>query len=150
MAEQRPSEPESDSGAHAAVENGTSRRGFIGCVTAAGAATALDQTASASAIPADAEKLTAEHFSSFIGETFTMEGDAILSQKLKLVSVDKRDRGARPAVHRDPFALLFRAESNSVAQQTCILRNPGMGATRVMLVPVQSDSDHCFYEAIYG
>ncbi|TWU02400.1 DUF6916 family protein [Stieleria varia] len=115
----------------------TSRRGFLGCATAVGAVAALDHTASGAVMPVSPEQISAENFGSYVGETFYASSDCTPTHQLKLVSVKKHERKNLPQQFRDPFALLFRADSSTpLPQQACMLSKPGFGHVSALLVPV--------------
>lgn len=145
--EENVAETEPDQG----VSSASSRRGFLGCVTAAGAATALDQSGARLADQVTEQQLTAEYFSKHIGERFQVGGEGFEAYSMRLASVDSHPRGDRPAELRDPFSILFRAPNSiQIRQDVRTLRNSRFGSVQALVVPVGMDGDERLYEVVFS
>ena len=102
------------------------------------------------------EKYMADTFAPYVGQVFSFESAdaARKSVQLELVEVKRHKSGARPQGFREPFALLFTAQSpESFASASLrILHDdfaPSEWFVSRVLVP-GADPRVAYYEAVFG
>ena len=94
--------------------------------------------------------LSSEDFARAAHQIFDLEiGEASLP--LTLIDVQVAVTSMTADLARAPFSLTFRSASQVVLpQKTYVLRNAGMGALQIFLVPVGRDREGVLYQAVFN
>ena len=94
--------------------------------------------------------LSSQDFARAAHQVFDVEiGEASLA--LTLIDVQVAAAARMTGLARAPFSLTFRSASQVVLpQKTYVLRNAGMGALQIFLVPVGRDREGVLYQAVFN
>ena len=101
----------------------------------------------------DGAWLTYDSFAPLVGSAFVASADG---GPVELSLVEATDTGTAGGVSlqgqsRTQFVLEFRGPATSpLAQGTYELRNDALGTVPIFFVPVRSDADACYYEAVFA
>lgn len=90
------------------------------------------------------DKLTPEQLDPLVGTNFAVDG---MADALTLLQVERLQS---PSPRAQPFSLLFVSRTHRLAQATCHLAHPMLGALDVFLVPIQPDARGALYEAVFN
>jgi len=97
----------------------------------------------------DLAKARIEDFQPLINDKFAIEVEADGATTLTLTEVDARAGTA--ASGREPFALVFRGDGDTVLPQRIYrLEHNLLGALDIFLVPISQGDDHVLYEAVFN
>ena len=97
----------------------------------------------------DLAKASINDFQPLIDDKFGIEVDIENATTLTLTEVESR--AGMGASGRDPFALVFRAEGETVLEQRIYrLEHESLGAIEIFLVPISQGDDHVLYEAVFS
>jgi hypothetical protein len=87
------------------------------------------------------EQLTVESFEPHIGTSFWAEFPSGGKVELRLVRAARVMESEAARLDRQPFSLFFIGpRSYLIAQQTCHLTHPALGALDIFIVPVGQDA----------
>ena len=93
------------------------------------------------------EPLTQDQFREHLDTVFTVVVSPEQTLELKLIECN--DLGSTD--QQEQFSLIFAGPPNLlIHQQICPLRHEAMGELAIFLVPVRSDQEHIYYEAIFN
>jgi hypothetical protein len=99
----------------------------------------------------DLDRLAKHDFDPHIGDEFELDlgGGAVLP--LELVSSEQLSSGIVEGATRQPFSLIFRSpgERRHAPQRIYTVRNTGLGALEIFLVPIGADHGGMRYEAVF-
>ena len=100
------------------------------------------------------ERLTVDDFMPAVGDVFVLDGGDAGAFELRLTEAslyDPQSAAIDGDGRRSPFRLVFTGPADPLlAQQTCRLEHPTVGALEIFIVPVRRTGEGTDYEAIFA
>jgi hypothetical protein len=97
------------------------------------------------------DKLTSEDFSPHVNEVFVIRFDPPQEIVLRLTSVKDIQYTGTKVDRRTPFSLIFQGPRDQyLPQQIYRMENETMGVLEIFIVPVGTDENGLYYEAVFN